>query len=316
MAQGNGRANTSRMDRRRAGQRITQGLIRHVGSIVETCGADAILVYVDAVHGDALPLSEDLAQRVIYVTKTVAEEQDQAARGRVALPVPGVPLTRLGQVKIAIFMALARGLVRRGDVVVCLSGIAGSGTLDTLIVTEVGREFEIVAPSSDDEGSEGLGDIQPEVLEHAMNLASVLASEGREGKPVGSLLVIGDTGRVLSLSRQLILNPFRGYSEADRNILDPRLEETVKELSQLDGAFVVRGDGVIESCGVYLNTTGEADRLPPGLGTRHHAAAGITAVTNAVAVTVSESTGSVCIFRGGQLITAIEQPQTTGRSVP
>jgi DNA integrity scanning protein DisA with diadenylate cyclase activity len=115
------------------------------------------------------------------------------------------------------------------------------------------------------------------------------------------------------MSRQLILNPFQGYEEANRNILDPSLKETVKELSTIDGAFILRGDGVIESCGAFLKTTGQKEsELPQGLGARHHAAAGITAVTDSIAVTVSESTGTVTVFRGGGLITEIEKPRPVG----
>jgi DNA integrity scanning protein DisA with diadenylate cyclase activity len=99
------------------------------------------------------------------------------------------------------------------------------------------------------------------------------------------------------MSRQLILNPFRGHPEEERNIMDRGLEETIKELATIDGAFVVRGDGVVESCGVLLKTAGQEEfQLPQGLGARHHAAAGITSVTRATAVTVSESTGNVMAY--------------------
>jgi len=126
--------------------------------------------------------------------------------------------------------------------------------------------------------------------------------------------VVGDADRVLPLTRQMILNPFRGYPEEQRNILDESLEQTVKELSGLDGAFIIRGDGLIETCGAYLKTAGQGEfDLPRGLGARHHAAAGITSVTDSIAVTVSESTGTVTIFRAGRIITEIEKPRTIGR---
>ena len=135
------------------------------------------------------------------------------------------------------------------------------------------------------------------------------------GKPVGAMFIIGDSERVQTLSRQLIINPFRGYEEHERNVLDPALEETVKELSALDGAFIVRGDGVIETCGAYLRVAGpDVYELPHGLGTRHHAAAGITAVTDSLAVTVSESTGTVTIFRNGTIVTEIEKLRSLAHS--
>jgi len=89
--------------------------------------------------------------------------------------------------------------------------------------------------------------ILPQVLERVIDLASQLGSEGREGKPVGALFVVGDAEKCLSLSRQLMLNPFKGYPADERNILDPALEETIKELSSLDGAFIIQGDGTVET---------------------------------------------------------------------
>ena len=155
--------------------------------------------------------------------------------------------------------------------------------------------------------------ILPEVIERVVDIASELGSEGREGRPVGAMFVVGDTDHVLPLTRQLVLNPFKGYPPDERNILDYSLEETVKELATLDGAFILRGDGVMETCGAYIRTTGQPEyELPRGLGARHHAAAAITAVTDCIAVTVSESTGSITIFRGGRIITEIQKPRSTG----
>ena len=106
-----------------------------------------------------------------------------------------------------------------------------------------------------------------------------------------------------------MINPFKGYEEAERNILDPRLEETIKEFAALDGAFIVRGDGVVESAGTYLTPKSGGENLPSGLGARHRAAAAITQHIRAIAITVSESTGSVSIFQGGELLVTIERGQ-------
>ncbi|MFQ5852224.1 MAG: DNA integrity scanning protein DisA nucleotide-binding domain protein [Candidatus Binatia bacterium] len=292
-----------------AGQ-ITSGLIQHIGRIAEDCGANAILVYVDALSQTQLRLPQNLTQRVYYVTKTPHERKEHTREGHKIIQVPNVALTRMGQVKIAVLLGLSRGLLNRDDIIVFLSGLSGSGSLDTIIVIDVGREFEMfLAPHG---GEEMAPHILPEVLERVIDIAAELGSEGREGKPIGALFVIGDVGHVLRLSRQLILNPFRGYPEEERNILDPALEETVKELATIDGAFIIRGNGIIESAGAYVKTTGQDQfKLPQGLGVRHHAAAAITTVSEAVAVTVSESTGTVTIFRNGRIITEIEKPRST-----
>jgi DNA integrity scanning protein DisA with diadenylate cyclase activity len=286
---------------------ITEGLLKHVPGIVESVGATALFIYVDALDDPDLDLDLSPEAKVFYVTK---DRADNACRH--CLRVPDVPLTRLGGVKIAIFLALSRRLIKHGDRIVFLSGLAASQTLDTVIVTEVGREYEIFSSGLD--LPEAAPQVLPEVIERVVDIASELGSEGREGKGVGAMFVVGDTDHVIPLTRQLVLNPFKGYDPNERNILDHSLEETVKELATLDGAFIVRPDGVIETCGAYVRTASQQEfELPRGLGARHHAAAAITAVTDALAVTVSESTGSVTIFRAGRIITEIEKPRSTGQ---
>jgi len=201
-------------------------------------------------------------------------------------------------------------VLRRGDRVVCLSGVDGSGSLDTLLALDLGSNPElsavldsVVLPA----------DVLPEVFERALTLATQLAAQGREGRPVGALFVLGDSQRVLAQSRRLVLNPFEGHPESGRNLLDPELEETVKEFSALDGAFVVRGDGVVLTAGTQLVPTAPHARLPGGLGTRHAAAAGITASTGAVALCVSQSTGTVTVFKAGKLLADIHRPGNGSR---
>jgi diadenylate cyclase len=297
-----------------SGRSITSTMLEHLGSIAGSCGASAVFIYVDELNGNPLPVAAPEEPTLYYVTKASPEEETIEQPGARFLRIPDVPMTRLGQVKIALFLAFSKGLVKRGDKIVFLCGVEESGNLDTIIVTEVGREYEILAMSENEAVNGNDSRIPPEVVDRVIEIASELGSEGREGKPVGALFVVGDTAKVLPLTRQLILNPFRGYPEDKRNLLDHSLEETVKELSAIDGAFIIRADGVIESCGTYLKTASQEEfELPQGLGARHHAAAGITSVTNSIAVTVSESTGTVTIFRKGAIVTEIEKPRSIGR---
>lgn len=295
-----------------SGRAITQGLLKHVAAIVESCGATALFIYVDALDDPDLELDPSLEAKVFCVTKRPAGSEANGRGSRHCLRVPDVPLTRIGRVKIAVFLALSRGLIKHGDRIVFLSGLAATKTLDTVIVTEVGREYEIFTSGTD--LNEASPHILPEVIERVVDIASELGSEGREGRAVGAMFIIGDTERVVPLTRQLLLNPFKGYPPEERSILDYSLEETVKELATLDGAFIVGGDGVMETCGSYVRTASQEEyELPRGLGARHHAAAAITAVSDSLAVTVSESTGSVTIFRGGRIVTEIEKPRSAGQ---
>jgi DNA integrity scanning protein DisA with diadenylate cyclase activity len=177
-------------------------------------------------------------------------------------------------------------------------------------VLEVNREFESLVGGQEAGGNLEPSSVRPEVLSRVVEIAIDLGSEGREGKAVGTLFVVGDEDTVLPLTNQRILNPFRGYPEEERNVLSVNLEETIKELATVDGAFVIKGDGTVVSSGTYLKTSALPDEAdaPRGMGARHQAAAGITFATNCMAVAVSESTGTVTIFRKGQIVTEIDKP--------
>jgi DNA integrity scanning protein DisA with diadenylate cyclase activity len=116
---------------------------------------------------------------------------------------------------------------------------------------------------------------------------------------VGALFVLGDATAVMERSRQLGINPFYGYSERERNLLDPEVREAVRAFTTLDGAMVIRDDGVVLAAGRYLEVTEEDVKVQLGLAARHMAAAGITAATRATAFAVSQTTGVVRIFRNG-----------------
>ncbi|WP_209477986.1 DNA integrity scanning protein DisA nucleotide-binding domain protein [Thermococcus stetteri] len=138
------------------------------------------------------------------------------------------------------------------------------------------------------------------VLQRMLEIAIELSIEGREGTPVGTIFVIGDTRGVLKHSRQLIPNPFKGHKI---NVLDKDSKEIIKEFAQLDGAFLIREDGRIVAAGRYLEIEPRVIdlMLPPGLGSRHIAAAGITKITSAMAISLSES-GAIRIFKNGLML--------------
>jgi DNA integrity scanning protein DisA with diadenylate cyclase activity len=144
-------------------------------------------------------------------------------------------------------------------------------------------------------------DYDPEVLEALVGLAVEIAREGREGRRVGTLFTFGDEQAVLTRSRALILNPLEGHPESARHISDPNLRGTIKELAQLDGAFVVSSAGVVLAACRYLDAAASPMELPLGLGSRHIAAAHISSATNAIGIVVSESS-VVRLFCHGSLI--------------
>jgi DNA integrity scanning protein DisA with diadenylate cyclase activity len=183
-------------------------------------------------------------------------------------------------------------------------GIAGSNQFDTVVVVDVEREFQTLLTGPADLLP---ADVKPEVLERVLAVAMDLAVEGREGRPVGGLFVVGDSDRVDKFIKPLVLNPFYGYKEEDRNILSPFMDETIKEFSSIDGAFIIRGDGVVESAGSLIQAADYDHALPSGLGSRHAAAAAISVATRCIAIVISSSTGQVTLFRRGVMLPLTEK---------
>ena len=146
--------------------------------------------------------------------------------------------------------------------------------------------------------------VDEDVLASVLTLAVEIAREGREGRRVGTIFTVGDHEAVAAVSRGLILDPLHGHPDADRHIARHDLRETLKELAQLDGGFVIDDAGVVRHAARYFDTRSAGVSLPLGLGSRHMAAASVTRDTAAVAVVVSES-AVVRLFQGGAMVSEI-----------
>jgi len=147
-------------------------------------------------------------------------------------------------------------------------------------------------------------EVDRRVLEETVSLAVEIAREGREGRKIGTLFVVGDSGEVTKRSKPLILDPLHGHPDESKQIEDPDMRETIKELAQLDGAFLVSNRGVVLSAARYIDAASDNLDLPLGLGSRHVAGASISRQTRAVAVVVSESS-MVRMFDDGELVSEI-----------
>ncbi len=302
--------------KRRDKKSVTHTVLEHARQMAQECNAQAMILCADVFSspGDIEPfLPTDPTPKTILVTRDPSRYQELLSNSFEILRIPNVSLTRMGQIKMAILLGMCRGVLQEGDRLICLSGIARSGDLDTILFTKVGEELEMFATTG---GEQLRQHSNPEVFEKVLDIAADLGQEGREGKSVGTIFVIGDIEGVKRFSEPLMLNPFQGHPEEQRNILDPSLRQTVKELSALDGAFLIREDGVVEAAGVFLRSVIPGSFLPRGLGARHRSAAAITATTKATAITVSESTGTVAVFRDGKIIIEIEKPRTIGPMAP
>ncbi len=280
---------------------IARHLLESAASLAHASNAGAIIAYIDA-----LPDLAVVPQRMVLIAR------DDADRGRIeamsepplaALDVPDVTLDRFGQVKLAAIIALSNRVLQIGDVAIFLTGPFRS-IIDSLVVMTIGAEYELFDTTEQPEIDEH---IKRAVFARALEIALHLGQHGREGRPVGGLIVIGDAAVVLEQSEQMILNPFKGYTEQERNLLDERMTETIREYAALDGAIIVRGNGVVESAGARLKT-GVSAGLPSGLGARHAAAAGVTANARCVAITVSATDGAVRVWRAGRMLASFDPP--------
>lgn len=283
---------------------LTKAFIEGARSVAKEAGVRAVFLNADLIS-DLTQLRGLFGEtEVILFTRKRLGTLDLEGVAEKVIHVPPVNLKRIEQIKLAALLALSKGYLRPGDLILFLSGIQHLGALDTILVMEVGEEFEVFSLN---EAASFAKVVNPEVFARVVDFAVELAQEGREGKPLGALFVLGDTDAVMKYADQLVLNPFQGYPDEGRNILDSRILESVKEFCAIDGAFVIRSDGVVMTAGAYLRPPVPGEELPPGLGARHAVAASMSASTDAILVTLSESTGTVRTFKGGRMVTEIER---------
>ncbi len=283
----------------------TELMLKQATSIANKFKADAILVNIET-EADIIPFlkAEGKKFKVIVVTKKGISLEKPAGLRLNTIMLPDVHLTRDGYFKFGFLAGISKGILSKGDILVCVGGQLEKGYMDTIMILKVGDASEIVNFAEESPFPEN---IKPDIFESLLTLVMEMAYEGREGKPIGSTFVLGDHEKVLQYSRQLVFNPFQGHPEDVLHITKPDVRETLKEFSSIDGAFIIRDDGVVLAAGRYLNAAHHGEPMPQGLGARHSSAAAITGVTDSVALVISESSGRVTIFRGGSIVTTIEK---------
>ena len=145
-----------------------------------------------------------------------------------------------------------------------------------------------------------------DTLKVVVDLAVEMGREGREGKPIGTMIVVGDHRKVAKHATALGFDPVKGYKREERSLFDHRVREGIKEIAPLDGAFVVAADGTVEAAAQVITAPAAELTLSKGLGSRHWAAATISRATKAIAVVVSESSGTVRLFQNGEVVLRVE----------
>jgi len=264
---------------------------------------DAILVLVEG-PTDWQQLKAMADGRRLLIAADVAEQVEGAAEAdlfTVLLNMDGSTVyDRLTQ---ALLESVADDMLAPGGTVVALYSGFEAGAIDSISVIRLDehlgrltvrdlRRLETIVPL--------------DTLKTVVDLAVAIGREGREGKPVGTLFVVGDARKTLKHCHPIGFDPVRGYNRKDRNLMDPRVREGIKEIAQMDGAFIVSSDGTVDAAAQYVSAPAASITLSKGLGARHWAGAAITKATKAIAVTVSETNGTVRLFQNGEVVLRVE----------
>ncbi|MDP2272223.1 MAG: diadenylate cyclase [Archangium sp.] len=283
--------------------RLDREFLRSALTLASQSDVDHLLVIGDTIIPPTDLRGRKCRKKLIYAVTNEALGQELLAKKERAIVIPAYDYSRTERVKMAIVSSLAQGVFKEGDAVLCLTGRIGRH-LDTMMTMRIGGSLD------DRVAIEGvkLGDeFNSQVVDALIQLALQIGQEGFEGHPIGTIVVIGDHNAVMETSRQLTINPFQGLSESERNVLDPKIREAIKNFSVLDGAFVIREDGVVLAAGRYLSASDENVKIPLGLGARHAAAASITATTRCIALVVSQTSGAVRLFKEGNIVLELHQ---------
>jgi DNA integrity scanning protein DisA with diadenylate cyclase activity len=285
-------------------------LLQAARDLVKSLPADAVLLLTET------PIDWDEVSRMLtgcklfvaaenpVLTKPLRENPDWTV-----IDLDHEPLPTQERMNAALLKAVTDELLQPGAHIVALyNGIASTEQdapepVDSLSVIHLGEHLERMTAQD----LRVLGDAAPiDVLRAVVDLATEIGREGREGQPVGTILVVGDTRKVLSMSHFQNFNPFRGYSRAERDVRKRDVREQIKEIAKLDGAILIGRDGIAEAACLHLGARGDGVNMRKGFGSRHMAAAGISKHTNAIAFAVSQSSGSVRVFQKGEEVLHIE----------
>ncbi len=265
--------------------------------------ADALLVVLDG-PTDWQKLTEFSGDAKIVVAADVAENLEGAADAGLATVLVNMPdapvFEKLTQ---ALLEAVADDILVPGAEVVAIYSGFEAGKIDSVSYIRLDEHLGRLT-------ARDLRQLETSVpldtLKSVVDLAVEIGREGREGKPVGTMFIVGDTRKVLTYCHPAGFDPVRGYNRKERDLRDARTREAIKEIAQLDGAIVVSADGTVERACQIVDAAHAHITLSKGLGSRHWAAAAVSRATKAISVVVSQSNGTVRLFQKGEVMLRIE----------
>lgn len=281
-------------------------LVQHAFHLARQLGITKIMVLAEALTDQRLIAKEQTAETIIWLSLN-HPMNSEPENSRYVIELPQEALSRADQFQIGLLLAVLQDLVAVDETVLCLTGLAGSLRLDNLLITNLKRDNRWFQKRAFDEVPKEI--LRSKEFFRILDLSLRFAEQGREGKAVGTIFVLGDQEELEPYLKQLILNPCKGHKAGLRNIHNPEFLETLRELAALDGAFIINKRGTVERAAAYIDAplNRKKSKVPSGCGARHTAAAALTSVTNALAIVLSESSGSVIAFFGGSPILEINK---------
>ena len=267
-------------------------------------GAETILFLMER-PTDWQRLSNALGKHTLLLaadTEDVLTGTAEVDFDTIVLGMPDLPVyERLTE---ALLEAVAEEHVPPGAPVVAAYSSFEDGVIDSLSLIRLGEHLGRLTVRDLRQLN---AKVPTETLKLVVDLAVAIGREGREGKPVGTLLVVGDHRKVLEHCKPMGFDPVRGYTTAERSLTDSKVREGVKEIAQMDGAFVVSNKGTVVAAVQHISAPSQDGiSISKGLGARHWAAAQISRATAAIAIAVSSSSGTVRVFKEGDVVLRIE----------
>ena len=227
-------------------------VLRSAVHLAESTGSSAVVLIAEQPL-DFGRMRQDAPEVRFIVGSDVPEVVEAARNADVdVVSIPNEQQTRQFQVTQVLLEAIADELLQTGDDVIVVYSAFEKDSLDTVTAVRLGDQLSKLT-------SRDLQRLETKVpldtLRIVVDLACEIGREGREGKPVGTLFVVGNHRKVMELSSPTIHDPFRGYPKSERALRDARVRESLKELAQIDGAFVISSDGLAVAAGRHLSAT-------------------------------------------------------------
>ena len=271
--------------------------------LAKSSEADAIMLLTDEATEWA-KLKKKTSNHLLLVASNhheILEKAQELDIETIPLDLEAAPVNdRLGQ---AILDSVADEIVPPGSKFVAMYSGFDADRIDSISIIQLAEHLGRLT-ARDLQKLET--NVPLDTLKVVVDLAVEIGREGREGKPVGTMFVVGDHRKVMEESRPAGFDFVKGYPRKDRSIFEGNVRENVKEIAQLDGAFVVSADGTVEASGRLVDTNPVEITMTTGLGARHFSGAAISKNTKAISVVVSESNGTVRIFQNGEVVLRIE----------